>query len=156
MITIHPVPHPDELICPVSGQHISGFYTARNKAQGALLTSDIEKFMTLKQTEIKKIAQAHSWKVSDIKQLINHSSNYWSTQAPSLTNALTHKKMLELDEGKTNGFISLPSLIYFCTGREVDDKATLAEIQHTKDNNPLFQNLMKEGCKDALNQLILH
>jgi hypothetical protein len=49
---------------------------ARNRAQGALLTSDIEKFMTLKQTQIERIALAHSRKVSDIEKLINHSTNY--------------------------------------------------------------------------------
>jgi K+-transporting ATPase c subunit len=81
---------------------------ARNRAQGALLTSDIEKFMTLKQTQIERIALAHSRKVSDIEKLINHSTNYRPSRAPSLANALTHKKMLEMNEGNANGLMSLP------------------------------------------------
>lgn len=71
----------------------------RNKARAALLAADIDKFMDSQQTQIEKIARDHSRQVSDIRKLVNNSTNYHQTRAPSLANALTHKKTLELNEG---------------------------------------------------------
>jgi hypothetical protein len=71
----------------------------RNKARAALLAADIDKFMDSQQTQIEKIARDHSRQVSDIRKLVNNSTNYHKARAPSLANALTHKKTLELNEG---------------------------------------------------------
>jgi hypothetical protein len=79
----------------------------RNKAQAALLSIDIDKLIALKQMEIEKIALAHSRKVSEIEKLVNHGTNYRHTRAPSLSNALTHKKTVELNEGMTLELVSL-------------------------------------------------
>jgi hypothetical protein len=43
-----------------------------------------------------------------------------------------------------------------CTGKDVGDRASLAEIQQAKDNDPSFQNLTKEERKEALDELVLH
>lgn len=71
----------------------------RNKINAALLTADIEKLMLLQQGEIEKIATVHNRKVSDIEKRVNNRANYRHSRAPSLANALTHKKMIELNEG---------------------------------------------------------
>jgi hypothetical protein len=47
-----------------------------NKAQAMLLTSAIDDFLDLQRTQIEKLAQDHSWPVSEIKKLINNSTNY--------------------------------------------------------------------------------
>ena len=71
----------------------------RNKAKAELLTADIETFMALKWTQIQKIAWDHNRQVSDIEKLVNISTHYRKTRAPSLSNALTHMKTMELNEG---------------------------------------------------------
>lgn len=73
--------------------------TARNKVNAELLSADIEKYMELQCSQIEKIAKDHSRKVSEIEKLITHCTNYRHTRAPSLANALTHKKGLEMNEG---------------------------------------------------------
>ena len=70
-----------------------------NKASAELLSADIEKQMQLQKTQIKKIAHDHSRKVCDIEKLINHNTNYRPSRAPTLQNALTHRKGMEMNEG---------------------------------------------------------
>jgi hypothetical protein len=73
--------------------------TARNKANAALLSADIEKQVELQRAQIEKIAEVHNRKVSEIDKLITHHTNYRQSRAPSLANALTHKKGVEMNEG---------------------------------------------------------
>ena len=70
-----------------------------NKVNTALLSADMEKQMVLQHTQIDKIAQDHNRKVPKIDKLINHHTNYQHTQGPSLSNALIHKKGLEMNQG---------------------------------------------------------
>ena len=72
---------------------------AHNKANAALLSADIENQLALQKAQIEKIAKDHNRKVPDIEKLINHHTNYRQTRAPSLSNALIHKKGLEMNEG---------------------------------------------------------
>jgi hypothetical protein len=46
------------------------------------------------------LALDHNQKVSNIERIVNHHMNYQHTQGPSLSNALTHKKGLEMNEGR--------------------------------------------------------
>jgi hypothetical protein len=72
---------------------------SRNKVNAALLSADVEKQMVLQCTQIDKIAQGHNQKVPKIEKLINHHTNYQHTWGPSLSNALIHKKGLEMNQG---------------------------------------------------------
>jgi hypothetical protein len=80
---------------------------ARNKANAQLLSADIDKYIQLQKAEIEKIAHNHSWKPSDIEKLINHHTNYRHSCAPSLINALTHKKGVEMNEGMFHHHVHL-------------------------------------------------
>jgi hypothetical protein len=103
----------------------------------------------------KKIAQDHSRKVADIEALVNNCTNYRTTRAPSLTNALTHKKGMEMNEGMlsntcrnhSNGLVPRQR----CWGQR-----TLAEIQQAKDDDPLYQDLGEEETKEAIDKLIVY
>ena len=70
-----------------------------NRAAAKLLSDDISNLAILRQTQIEKIAQDHSRKVSDIEKLVNNHTHYRETRGPSLSNALTHKKGVEMNEG---------------------------------------------------------
>jgi hypothetical protein len=41
-------------------------------------------------------------------------------------------------------------------GRDVGDRATLAEIQQAKENDPTYQNMSSQDHKEAVNNLIMH
>ena len=43
-----------------------------------------------------------------------------------------------------------------CTGRKVDNWASLSEIQKAKEDDPAYQNLGKEACKEAINDLVVY
>jgi hypothetical protein len=130
---------------------------ARNKANAALLSTDIAKQVQLQQTQIEKIAHDHSRKVSDIEKLITHQTNYRQTREPSLANALTHKKGIEMNEGMSHLPVHLGlSLIYLRTGKEVGNRATLAEIQQAKEDDPLYHSMGEKERKDAIDDLIAY
>ena len=48
------------------------------------------------------------------------------------------------------------NLTTFYTGKEVGNRAKLAEIQQAKDRDPAFQNLTEEERNTAMNQLLLY
>ena len=73
--------------------------TAHNKANAELLSADIQKQVELQRIQIQKIAEDRNRKVSEIEKLITHRTNYRQNRAPSLANALTHKKGIEMNEG---------------------------------------------------------
>ena len=47
-------------------------------------------------------------------------------------------------------------LIYVCTGQDVGNKATLAEIQQAKEDDPAYQNMSSQDRKEAVDELIMH
>lgn len=47
-------------------------------------------------------------------------------------------------------------LITLFTGKDVGDRAALAEIQQAKAEDPSFHNLTKDERKEALNDLLLY
>jgi hypothetical protein len=42
------------------------------------------------------------------------------------------------------------------TGREVGERATLAEIREAKDNDPLYQSMAEDECKEAIDGLLAY
>jgi hypothetical protein len=107
-----------------------------NRAKAALLSAAIDRLRKEQKIQIEEIARDHSRKVCDIKKLVNHNTNYRLSRAPTLSNALTHKKGVELNEGNTCRLHLQLILMDLHAGRDVGDRATLAEIQQAKDDDP--------------------
>jgi hypothetical protein len=130
--------------------------TARNKANTKLLSASIEEYMEQQQTQIEKLALDHNRNVSEIEKIINNRTNYRSSRGPLLSNALTHKKGMELNDGEAHRLCIRLTLMDLCAGREVGDKATLSVIQQAKDDDPFYQNMDAEDKKKAIDELMAY
>ena len=128
---------------------------ARNKANAALLSADVTKQVDLQNAQIEKIAADHNRKACDIEKLINHQMNYRQTRGPSLSNALIHKKGVEMNDGMAYR-LCLSFLLKFClyTDRDAGNKATLAKIREAVDNDPAYRDMEEEDRKEAIDGLI--
>jgi hypothetical protein len=128
-----------------------------NKANAARLSADLEKLAVLQRTQIEKIAQDHNRKAPEIKKLITHQTHYRQSRAPSLSNALIHKKGVEMNEGMAHHHLNLILiLISLHPGREVGERATLAEIREAKENDPLYRDMTKTECKEVIDGLLAY
>jgi hypothetical protein len=128
-----------------------------NKANAARLSTDLEKLAALQRTQVEKIAQDHNRKAPEIEKLITHQTHYRQSRAPSLSNALIHKKGVEMNEGMAHHHRNLILiLIALHPGREVGERATLAEIREAKENDPLYQDMTKAERKEAIDGLLAY
>lgn len=55
--------------------------------------------MSVRLVEITNLASTYGKKVSDVEKLITNRTHYHGTRMPSLSNALTHKKGVEMNKG---------------------------------------------------------
>jgi len=130
--------------------------TARNKANAELLTADIEKQIQLQQTQIQQIADDHGRKFADIEKLINHRTNYRQSCGPSLSNALIHKKGVEMNEGIPFQLVHFGLILMHFADRETGDRASLAEIRQAMGDDPLYQNISEPERKEAIDELVAY
>jgi hypothetical protein len=48
------------------------------------------------------------------------------------------------------------TLMGLCAGKEVGDRATLDKIRLAKESDPLYQNMMEDDKKEAIDLLLAH
>jgi hypothetical protein len=87
-----------------------------NRAQQKLLSAAIDHLVEQQKTQIEDIARVHSQKVCNIEKLINSRTNYRHSRAPTLSNALTHKKGVKLNEGEACGLYVRLTMMYLHAG----------------------------------------
>lgn len=72
---------------------------AANKTAKTALARAILELVALRQSQLVALANTHNVTVTHIEKLVGSSTHYKHTRAPSIRNALVHKKGVELNEG---------------------------------------------------------
>lgn len=130
---------------------------AINKDKQDLLALDIQAVLEQRSIQVAELAAKHFYEPAYIQRLLNNESQFKSSRVPTLTNALSHRKSIEMNAGMSatpylSFHVYLHSILSTAdkpAGQRASLKEIRAAVMQDLDENPMTQ----EEREEAINEL---